>query len=287
MCQILGLSRAKLLCQQHRERVVGHHRAKWVLCSACVNACIFWLGVVDDQLTNVSDHHVLLHVIGPYDHPLYPTREPFLPGYLWMGLTHHITKEAGCVAHIYNLVRGAIDHDRGLRLRWDGELKERCGWVQGGWLWEGGACVRPGEVEATDHNRECDALRACLCIHVALVVVSHAIGGAGELRLPLTTVLTFTHWMTVPDDTLRPLLGAQKIGTGCFLGHSHGALLLVYITGGNTTAVPTDILAALFKGFTLLEEMRRHVTHAECCSRLQKYSSPCCFTIWNFIECLI
>lgn len=212
------------------------------------------LGVVDDQLTDVSDHHIPSHMIRPHDYPHHPLWQLLLPGDLRPGAPCHITQEAGCVTHIYSLVSGAADHDRWLRLggRWDSCLKRSSGRTKSGRLGQRGAGVGPGEVETAGDNRQGDALRARLCVHVALVVVSHAVRGAGEVRLPLAAVSALTHGLAVPDVTLRALLDAHKAGAGGFLGHSHGAFLIIHVTGCHTTPIATNILATLLKGLTLL-----------------------------------
>lgn len=107
-------------------------------------------------------------------------------------------------------------------------------------------------MEAAGDDGEGDAFGARFGIHVTLVVVGHAIRGAGEVGLPLTAVSAFTHWLPVPDVTLRPLLGTHKTGAGGFFGHPYGAFLPIHITGCHTTSVPTHILATFFKGLTLL-----------------------------------
>lgn len=201
------------------------------------------LGAVDDQLTDVGDYHVPSHVIGPHDDSLYPLLLLLLPGDFGPRSTRHITQEAGCVADIYQVVGGAADHDRWLRLRrrWDGGLKGSSGGSKSGHLGQRGAGVRPGQMVAAGDHSEGDALGARLCIHVALVVVGHAIGGTGEMGLPLTAVPAFTHRLTVPDVTFRSLLGAHEAGAGGLLGHSHRAFFPIHISGCHTAPVPTHI----------------------------------------------
>ena len=190
-------------------------------------------------------------MIGPHDDPLHTRWQLLLPGDLRPGATHHVTQETGRVAHIYDLVSGAADQARRLR-RWNGRLKRRGGWTGGGRLGQRGAGVGPGEVEAAGDHRQGGAFGARLRVHVALVVVGHSIGGAGEVRLPLAAVPALTHRLSVPDVALGALLVAHKTGTGGLLGHSHGAFLPVHVTSCHTTPIPTHILATLLEGLTLL-----------------------------------
>lgn len=126
-------------------------------------------------------------------------------------------------------------------------------------------------MEAAGDNRQGGALGARLRIHVALVVVGHAIRGAGEVRLPLAAVAALTHWLPVPDVTLRPLLGAHETGTGGFLGHPHGAFLPVHVTGRHATSVPTHILATLLEGLALLQEEGGESQDAGWCGTCRGY----------------
>lgn len=128
------------------------------------------------------------------------------------------------------------------------------GGVEGSGLRQRGASVGPGEVEAAHDDREGDAFRACLSIHVALVVVGHAIGGAGEVWFSLTAVSTLTHRLAVPDITLGPLLGAHETRTGGFFGHPNRAFLPIHITGSHTTSSVAYILATFLKGLTHLQD---------------------------------
>jgi len=80
--------------------------------------------------------------------------------------------------------------------------------------------------------------------------------------LSLTAVPTFTHRLAIPDLTFGTLLDAHKTGTGCSLGHSHRALVSIYVTGSHTTAIPTYILTTLLKGLTLLQEVKREISEA-------------------------
>lgn len=69
---ILWLRGYGQLCGHHSEGVVSLHRAGRVLSCAGVDTRVLWLGIVDDQLANVSDDHVPSHMIGPHDDPLRP-----------------------------------------------------------------------------------------------------------------------------------------------------------------------------------------------------------------------
>lgn len=171
-------------------------------------------------------------------------------------MTDDVTQEACRFPDIHSLWSGAADQYRWLRLGggWDSRLKGRSGWPESGHLGERRARVGPHQMEAARDNSQGDALGARLCIHVALVVVSHAVRGAGKMWLLLTAVPAFAHRLTVPDVALRALLGAHKTGAGCFLWHSHGALLSIHITGCHTASIPTHILTTLLIGLALLQE---------------------------------
>lgn len=109
-------------------------------------------------------------------------------------------------------------------------------------------------MEATGDHREGDALGAGLSIHVALVVVGHAVGGAGEVRFSLTAVPALTHRLAFPDVTLRALLGAHEAGTGSFFGHAHWTLfpINVHVACRHAALVPTYVGTTLLKLLTLL-----------------------------------
>lgn len=267
---VLGLGFFGRLWGQHSEWMVDLHWARGVLGRAGVETWVVRLGIVDDQLSNVSDHYIPSHVIGAHDHPLCTHWQLLLPGDLRPGQTCYITQETGCVTHIYSLVSGTADHDRWLRLsrRWDGRLKGSGGRAKSSRLGQRRAGVGPDEVEAAGDNREDDAFGARFCIHVTLVVVGHAIGGTREVGLPLAAVPAFTHRLPVPDVTLGPLLGAHKTGTGGFFRHSHGAFLPIHIACCHTTPTTTHILAALLKGLTLLQE-EGEITDAGWCGHVE------------------
>ena len=79
--------------------------------------------------------------------------------------------------------------------------------------------------------RDRDTLGTGLCIHVALVIVRHAVGRACEVGLSLTAVPALTNRLSIPDVTLGPLLRAHELVAGGALWHSDGALVAldVYI----------------------------------------------------------
>jgi len=103
--------------------------------------------------------------------------------------------------------------------------------------------------------RDRDTLGTGLCIHVALVIVRHAVGRTREVGFSLTAVPTLTNRLAVPDVTLGPLLSAHELVTGGALWHSYGApvALDVYIAGCHTALVTTYIRAALLKCLTVLK----------------------------------
>lgn len=73
--------------------------------------------------------------------------------------------------------------------------------------------------------RDRDTLGTGLCIHVALVIVRHAVRRACEVGLSLTAVPALTHRLAIPDVTLGALLRAHELVTGGALWHSYGALV--------------------------------------------------------------
>ena len=73
--------------------------------------------------------------------------------------------------------------------------------------------------------RDRDTLGTGLCIHVALVIVRHAVRGACEVGFSLTAVPALTHRLAIPDVALGPLLRAHELVAGGALWHSYGALV--------------------------------------------------------------
>lgn len=94
------------------------------------------LGIVDNQLTDVCDHHIPSHVVRSHDNSLYPVWQLLLPGDLRTWAPRHITKEAGCFTDIYRLVGRAADDDGWLRFcgRWDSRLEGGSGRTKSGRL---------------------------------------------------------------------------------------------------------------------------------------------------------
>lgn len=103
--------------------------------------------------------------------------------------------------------------------------------------------------------RDRDTLGTSLCIHVAFIIIGHAIRCTREVGFSLTAVPALTNRLSIPDVTLRPLLSAHELVAGGALWHSNGALVAldVYIACCHTALVTTDISTALFKGFTFLK----------------------------------
>lgn len=103
--------------------------------------------------------------------------------------------------------------------------------------------------------RDRDTLGTGLCIHVALVIISHAIRCTCEVGFPLTAVPALTNRLAVPDVTLGPLLRAHELVAGGALWHSNGALvsLDVYVARCHTALVTTYIRTALLKRLAVLK----------------------------------
>ncbi len=97
--------------------------------------------------------------------------------------------------------------------------------------------------------RDRDTLRTGLCVHVALVIVSHAVRCACKVGLSLTAVPALTNRLAIPDVTLGPLLRTHELVAGGALWHSNGALVPfdVNVACCHTALVTADIRAALFK----------------------------------------
>ncbi len=97
--------------------------------------------------------------------------------------------------------------------------------------------------------RDRDTLGTGLCIHVALVIIGHAVRRAREVGFSLTAVPALTNRLAVPDVALGPLLRAHELVAGGALWHSDGALVAldVYVTCSHTALVTADIGAALLK----------------------------------------
>lgn len=110
--------------------------------------------------------------------------------------------------------------------------------------------------------RDRDTLGARLRVHVAFVIIGHAVRRAREVRLSLAAVPALAHGLAVPDVALGALLGAHELVAGGALRHSDGALVAldVYIARGHAALVSTDVGATLFKGLAFLKvENKRNV----------------------------
>lgn len=109
--------------------------------------------------------------------------------------------------------------------------------------------------------RDRDTLGTGLCIHVALVIIGHAIGCACEVGFSLTAVTALTNRLAIPDVALGALLRAHELVAGGALWHSNRTLaaLDVYVACCHTALVATDIGAALLKRFTFLEAEKKHI----------------------------
>lgn len=103
--------------------------------------------------------------------------------------------------------------------------------------------------------RDCDTLGTGLCVHVAFVIISHAIRGTGEVGFPLAAVSALTNGLPIPDVTLRALLAAHELVAGGAHWHSNGALVAldVYVASSHTAFVTTHISAALLERLAVLK----------------------------------
>lgn len=103
--------------------------------------------------------------------------------------------------------------------------------------------------------RDRDTLGTGLCIHVALVIIGHAVRCTREVGFSLTAVPALTNRLAIPDVTLGPLLRAHELVAGGALRHSNGALVAldVYIACCHTALVTADIKTALLKGLAVLK----------------------------------
>lgn len=103
--------------------------------------------------------------------------------------------------------------------------------------------------------RDRDTLGTGLCIHVALVIIGHAVRCTREVGFSLTAVPALTNRLAIPDVALGPLLRAHELVAGGALWHSYGALVAldVYIACCHTALVTTDIRAALLKRLAVLK----------------------------------
>lgn len=109
--------------------------------------------------------------------------------------------------------------------------------------------------------RDRDTLGTGLCIHVALVIVRHAVRRTREVGFSLTAVPALTNGLAVPDVTLGPLLRAHELVAGGALRHSYRALVAldVYVARRHAALVATHIAAALLKCLTVLEGKKRQI----------------------------
>lgn len=103
--------------------------------------------------------------------------------------------------------------------------------------------------------RDRDALGTGLCIHVALVIIGHAVGRTCEVGFSLTAVPALTNRLAIPDVTLGPLLRAHELVAGGALWHSNGApvALDVYVACCHAALVTADVGTALLKGLAVLQ----------------------------------
>lgn len=121
--------------------------------------------------------------------------------------------------------------------------------------------------------RDRDTLGTGLCIHVALVIICHAVRCAREVGFPLTAVPALTNRLAVPDVTFGPLLRAHELVAGGTLRHSNGALVAldVYIASCHTALVATHVRAALLKSLTVLKSEKRQ----NFCTTYLHFQSQC------------
>lgn len=94
---------------------------------ACVDASILKLSVVYDQLADVGDHEVPPDVVWSHDGVVLAL-QLFLPRDLRMGLSRHLTQEAGGLANKNRLLDGTAVYGGELDVGGEGGL-ERSGWM--------------------------------------------------------------------------------------------------------------------------------------------------------------
>lgn len=84
-------------------------RAPFVCGRAGVNTRILRLGVVNNQLADIGDHHISMYVVWFNDH-IALALHLLLPGDLRLRPTSNFTKEAGCLTGKHRLLRRASQH---------------------------------------------------------------------------------------------------------------------------------------------------------------------------------
>ncbi len=178
---------------------MGLHRSTLVCGSAGVDAGILELGVVYDQLGDVSNYYVSLHMVGLHYSVLF-TFDLLFPCNRWLRFSRDLTEEAGRFAQEHKVVCWVADHDGTLNVHGCG-LKMDGGGPGGGLRWKR-TSVRQAKVVPAGDFGEGDAPGTGLGIQVALVVVGHAIRGACEIGFPSATVPALAHRLCVPDFTL-------------------------------------------------------------------------------------
>lgn len=130
--------------------------------------------------------------------------------------------------------------------------------------------------------RDWDTLGTGFCIHVALVIISHAIRCAREVGLPLAAVSALTNRLAIPDVTLGALLSAHELVTGCTPRHSNGTLAALYvnIASRHTALVTTDVGAAFLKSLAVLKfrkEQAQNIVFNLKLNKTRKQKTVC----WN------
>lgn len=107
--------------------------------------------------------------------------------------------------------------------------------------------------------RDRDTLGAGLGVHVALVVVRHAVGRAREVGLPLAPVPALADGLAVPDVALGALLRAHELVAGGPLRHADGALVAldVDVARRHAALVAAHVGAALLERLAVLGGKKR------------------------------
>lgn len=135
--------------------------------------------------------------------------------------------------------------------------------------------------------RDRDTLGTGLRIHVALVIVSHAVRCTCEVGFSLTAVPALTNRLAIPDVTLGALLRAHELVAGCALWHSNGALVAldVYIACCHTALVAAHIRTAFLKGLTVLklDKKQRYTEYQSVAVKTVKWYSL--MIPWSLFSC--
>lgn len=111
--------------------------------------------------------------------------------------------------------------------------------------------------------RDWDTLGTGLRVHVALVIISHAVRCAREVGLSLTAVSALTNRLAIPDVALGALLSAHELVTGGAPWHTNRTLVAldVNVACRNAALVAANVGAALLKSLTVLKFRKEQAKH--------------------------